>query len=149
MLADRFTHNSFDLVWAQNSVDHSYDPIGVIEQALCVVRLGCWVVLVHGTNEAVNENWSGLHQWNFCGENDDFVIWNRTSRVNVSQRLRPYADIRCRDDGKGVTAEFRKIAQLPPGPDLLTELPRLRLECARLREENDALRASLPQQTVP
>ncbi len=109
MLATRFAPESFDLVWAENSLDHSYEPVRIIEQALTVAKTGGFVVLSHARNEAVNANYDGLHQWNFDDEAGDFIIWNRESRVNVSKLLQSRAEIRTGGD-KGLVVSFRKTA---------------------------------------
>lgn len=78
-----FTENEFDIVLARNSIDHSYDPENII---LNMIKLSSFrVILIHAENEANNENWYGLHQWNFSLENGDFIISGKNGRVNFSK----------------------------------------------------------------
>ncbi|MBZ4418418.1 bifunctional 2-polyprenyl-6-hydroxyphenol methylase/3-demethylubiquinol 3-O-methyltransferase UbiG [Myxococcus sp. RHSTA-1-4] len=111
ILTTRFAPETFDLVWAQNSLDHSYEPVRIIEQALTLTKTGGYLVLAHARNEAVNENYQGLHQWNFDGEDGDFIIWNRQSRVNVSKLLQARAEIRARVDATFIEVSFRKTVR--------------------------------------
>jgi SAM-dependent methyltransferase len=111
LLDTRFAPETFDLVWAQNSLDHSYHPVRIIEQALTVAKTGGFVVLSHARNEAVNANYDGLHQWNFDDEAGEFIVWNREMRVNVSKLLQHRAEIRTQGDAKGLDVIFRKTVR--------------------------------------
>lgn len=93
LLLERFKPNSFDLAYAQNSLDHSYNPLLVIKNMLTLVKLNCYVLLEHAQNEAENENYIGLHQWNFDIENDNFIIWNKQFKHNVTKLLAPYGEV--------------------------------------------------------
>lgn len=112
-LSERFRPETFDLVNAMNSLDHSYDPVRIVEEALRVVKLGGRVVLRHNTNEAEREGYRGLHQWNFCGRGGQFVIWSKSSTTNISRRLRRFAATACTDDGQGVSVTLIKQAPMP------------------------------------
>ncbi len=100
LLAERFPKSSFDLVVATNTLDHSYDPIRIIENAVRICKPGAHVCLGHGVNEAQREHYTGLHQWNFCADGPDFVVWNRTVRFNLTQHLLPSARVMCTTDAK-------------------------------------------------
>jgi SAM-dependent methyltransferase len=108
LLAERFAPDTFDLVWAQNSLDHSYDPVRIVESALVVAKPGSKVVLAHKRNEGETEKYEGLHQWNFCAESGDFVIWNHQQKVNVTQSLRSLATVRCIERPDFILVEIRK-----------------------------------------
>jgi SAM-dependent methyltransferase len=92
-LTDTFAADSFDLVYAQNSLDHSYSPMTALDQMLAVVRPGRFVVTRHHRNEAVNGRYGGLHQWNFDVRNDKFVIWNKQERIDVASAFEDKADV--------------------------------------------------------
>lgn len=110
-LADLFGANRFDMVFCHNALDHCYNPVGAIEQMLAVVKPGMTVRLEHVQNEGVREHYVGLHQWNLAAEppgtpsderpatsdahGPNFVIWNPTSRVDVTARLHGRASVRC------------------------------------------------------
>ena len=90
-ITQRFPSNSFDFVYASNSIDHVYDPEQAILQMIEVVKKGCCVVLEHYENEAVNENYSGFHQWNFSQSAEgDFLISTKSTVLNMTLK---YADI--------------------------------------------------------
>lgn len=73
-ISEQFEANSFDLVHAQNCVDHSYDPMMAIHEMITVCKTKGIVLLRHEENEAEREGYSGLHQWNFVLENGEFGI---------------------------------------------------------------------------
>ncbi|HEV2781503.1 MAG TPA: methyltransferase domain-containing protein [Actinophytocola sp.] len=92
-----FPANYFDLVYCQNALDHVYDPLRGIHQMLEVVKPEHAVVLMHNVNEGEREEYFGLHQWNFCREQDDFVIWNGDGRTSVNASLAGIAEVRFED----------------------------------------------------
>ncbi len=96
LLRERFQPESFHLVYSQNALDHSYDPVAIIEQMVALALPGHYVVLEHRRNEGENERYRGLHQWNFDLDRGDFVIWNAQGRTNMTERLASQATIRCR-----------------------------------------------------
>ena len=92
-LCEKFAAGTFDLAYAQNTLDHSYDPAAGILQMIEVTKPGELVATAHPTNEALNERWQGFHQWNFYAENRDFKISNRTQVFSLSQLIRGRAEI--------------------------------------------------------
>lgn len=89
-LSELFCENHYDLVFARNCIDHSYNAEKAILEMLKVVKHDCFVLLAHIPNEAENENYKGLHQWNFDVKNGDFVISSKKSCTNFTKK---YADI--------------------------------------------------------
>ncbi|MCI4679248.1 class I SAM-dependent methyltransferase [Rhodoblastus acidophilus] len=87
-----FPPDSFDLVHCSNALDHSFDPVRSIEEMLIVAKPGGRILLSHVRNEGESGNYEGLHQWNFDADGEDFVIWNRSIRVNASQQFASYAN---------------------------------------------------------
>jgi len=94
-LCGMFAKNSFDFVYAKNCIDHSYAPLTAIEQMLHVVRPGCCIYLQHALNEAQNEGYAGLHQWNFFEKDGCFFIGNRDESYDVTKKLEQIADVKC------------------------------------------------------
>jgi SAM-dependent methyltransferase len=88
-----FAPDSFDLVNAQNCVDHMENPLAAIEGMLTVVRPGGWVVMDHAENEAEREGYRGLHQWNFTVSDGEFLIRGRPGVTNVTRHLAPRAAV--------------------------------------------------------
>jgi SAM-dependent methyltransferase len=98
-LLDIFPPSTFDLVYAENCLDHSYNPILCLQQMLAVVKPGCYVVTDHLTNEGKAENYHGLHQWNFTVEKwpfwrpERFVVWRPGIKLDVQEQLGELAKI--------------------------------------------------------
>lgn len=78
---------TFDLAYAVNALDHSYEPLAVIQAMLRATKPGGWVALDHYVDEAEHERYVGLHQWNFRAEDGCFVISSRTRRIVVNDAL--------------------------------------------------------------
>jgi len=57
--------NQFDIVHSSNAIDHSQNPLAVYMNMHRACRDGGIVVLQSFTDEAINENWEGFHQFNF------------------------------------------------------------------------------------
>jgi SAM-dependent methyltransferase len=83
----------FDLAYAVNALDHSYDPLAVIAAMLRATKPGGWLALDHYVDEAEYEGYVGLHQWNFRAEDSQFVIWNTDRRIVVGDALPDAAEI--------------------------------------------------------
>lgn len=127
-LLQKFPTNQFDLAHIRNALDHSYDPILGLLQMIAVVKPGGYVILAHNVNEAENENYEGMHQWNFCAEHDeqnrDFVIWNRSLRIGVNQLLKSIADLESlTQQDHFVMVVFKKRNNIPTEQlDMLVDL---------------------------
>jgi SAM-dependent methyltransferase len=95
-LTERFPPESFDLVFARNSIDHSFDPELAIGQMISVVKKGGYVLLEHQPNEAEGEHYTGLHQWNFSmSASGDFMIASRLRSVNMTRKYAAQCRITC------------------------------------------------------
>jgi len=79
--------DAFDLAYAVNALDHSYDPLAIIEGMLRATKPGGWLALDHYIDEAEYEGYTGLHQWNFCADDGRFIIWNKERRIVVNDAL--------------------------------------------------------------
>jgi SAM-dependent methyltransferase len=86
-LVDRFGRAAFDIAHAVNSLDHSADPFTIVSNMVAVVRPGGVVLLRHHRNEGENEQYEGLHQWNFDVVEGSLIFWNNAIRVDVSAGL--------------------------------------------------------------
>lgn len=94
-LLDQFGQESFDLAYASNSLDHSYNPLAIVDNMLQVVTRDGIVMLRHYRNEGRTGNYHGLHQWNFDILNGDLVIWNESQRHSLSTKFSDRARVRC------------------------------------------------------
>jgi len=96
-LLDRFEHNQFDAVTMNNALDHSLDPMLVLENLLAVCKIGKKVHLCHAVNEAEHEQYQWNHQWNINLDKEaDFILWSKNEQFNVTQELSAYANIKGR-----------------------------------------------------
>jgi len=111
-LSEQFPPGHFDIVFCHNALDHSYDPLGAIQQMLLVTRPGGCVRLEHAINEGEFERYTGLHQWNFCAQDGRFVIWNPATRIDVTQRLGSAVSMWCwaNPDGRWLTVQINRPA---------------------------------------
>ena len=115
-LVAQFGNDAFDVVHAQNCIDHTADPVRAIDEMVAVARPGGWVVLFHAENEGQREQYNQLHQWNFTCEDGAFVIRDRGGRtVNVTDRLAARCDVECSRIGESpsVVPEGMDEADVP------------------------------------
>lgn len=87
-LEEQFGRARFDFVFSHNALDHCYDPLLALRQMVAVAKPRAWIRLEHQQNEAEAEKYHGLHQWNFCEQGGDFIIWNKSARHNVTELFR-------------------------------------------------------------
>jgi SAM-dependent methyltransferase len=111
-LLERFPPESFDVAYARNSLDHSYDPLAIIRNMVALVRPGGLVVTRHVKTEGEHQAYSGFHQWNFDVEDGHLVLWNKATKHDVTEALCASATTEAfRDDEGGddwVIAVLRK-----------------------------------------
>lgn len=86
-LCEIFEENSFDLVHARNCLDHHYDAVLALTNMIKVTKSGGLIVLIHAENEAINNKWHGLHQWNFYIQDQDLKINNREHTYSVTELI--------------------------------------------------------------
>lgn len=96
-LTKQFSANTFDLIYARNSIDHAYNPEKAILQMIDILKNGSYIILEHRENEAIKEKYSGLHQWNFSSsEEGDFLISSQFKTTNVTRKYQNLAAIKCK-----------------------------------------------------
>ncbi len=94
-LHNLFAENSFDLVFARNSIDHSYSPENALLEMLRVVKKNCHVFMMHRPNEAITQNYGGMHQWNFSTEKGHFILSSKDGSVDLSKKYKGTYKIAC------------------------------------------------------
>jgi SAM-dependent methyltransferase len=105
-----FSADHFDLVYAQNSIDHCFNPLRAIRQMLKVVKPGCYVFLAHSVKEGKRENYIGFHQWDFYAEGGELFISNRKEVINLTRRIDRIATVNIElFEDSWVNARIRKI----------------------------------------
>jgi len=115
-----FAQDTFDIVVCSNALDHSRDPLLCVRQMFAVTRPGGWIFLWHYRNEAKEEGYAGLHQWNLDEERGDLVLWNREHRNSTRAALGPAAVVDTRPDPAVARAIITRIhkrdTSLPGNP---------------------------------
>jgi len=79
-LVAHFGRRTFDLAHIRNALDHSENPVTVVQQLIEVTKRSGFVIIHGFENEAITENWQGFHQWNIQFEERDLVITGRSGR---------------------------------------------------------------------
>ena len=104
-LTDTFCPDTFDLVYTRNCIDHTYNPERAILQMISVVKRNSYVLMEHKPNEGENENYQGLHQWNFSMNSDgEFTIASKKSSINFTRKYSSISKINCEmiyEEGEG------------------------------------------------
>lgn len=107
-LVEQFGHASFDLVTAQNCVDHMEQPLEAIRQMLLVARPGCFVVLSHFPEEGTHAGFVGMHQWDFTIEDGEFVMRGRRGAIRPAHELAALGSFACSFDGRFIRVHIRR-----------------------------------------
>lgn len=81
-----FVQGKFDLVYSRNALDHSYSPLKAVQSMIDICTTGGIVFFENVINEGANENYRGLHQWNFMPASDDLVIWTKDGNASLLGR---------------------------------------------------------------
>lgn len=100
--------DSFDLSHAVNCLDHCYDPVKAIREMIAVTKPGCYILLEHAPNEAETQRYQGLHHWNFCVEQDRFIIWRPGTRYDVADLVSDLGSVKATGLPAWVRIEIRK-----------------------------------------
>ena len=114
-LLDQFQENYFDIAYATNSLDHSYDPLLAIRQMFAVVKPQGYVYLWHFANVGVAEGYAGLHQWNFDIKHGDMILSNgRGIRYSLKTEFKNVGTLECEfqsfREHKAVVCKLKKLA---------------------------------------
>lgn len=86
-LVSAFGAGAFDIAHARNSIDHSANPLVVIENMAAAVGPGGSLVLHHYRREGEKAQYANLHQWNFDVEQGRLMIWGRRQTYDVATEL--------------------------------------------------------------
>ncbi|MDY3857903.1 MAG: methyltransferase domain-containing protein [Muribaculaceae bacterium] len=133
LLSTMYAEGSVDLVHVRNALDHSANPMAGILECMQVLRQGGVLYLHHHINEAEREAYRGFHQYNIDAQDGRLIIWNRSDRIDVADRLKAVAEVSCQIvDGQYVVAVIRKTGALPPDLYNPADAPRRALEMMNL-----------------
>jgi len=64
-LTKKFELNTFDITYSRNAIDHSYNPLQIIEEMIKVTKLNGYIILQVIMKEGSGSGWEGLHNWDF------------------------------------------------------------------------------------
>lgn len=113
-LRDALGARQFDVVHAQNSLDHTADPFAALEEMVALTRTGGFIVLLHEENEGRSELYHALHKWDFTCEDGRFVIAgpgrNGPSR-DVTAMLANRVEVECSIDGEEILVIMCKLPE--------------------------------------
>lgn len=73
-VCEHFGAESFDVVYAQNALDHCWDVLRALREIASVLRPGGRLVLRHMYRCGSRNNWQGLHKWDFFVARGKLVV---------------------------------------------------------------------------
>ncbi len=101
--------DTFDLVAARNTLDHSYDPVRAIGEMVRCAKPGAPLLLIHHRDTAEDEDYHGMHQWNFKAGDGTLVVWRPGVTTDVGAELAGRATVeRSWQDGAWEHVVIRK-----------------------------------------
>ena len=84
----QFGPDSFDLVFSENALDHTNDPVEALQQMVHVVKPGRYVYCEVYWNEGEGAGYDDFHNWNFDVHDGEVFIWNKDRRAwNITDFL--------------------------------------------------------------
>jgi hypothetical protein len=105
-----FGEGVFDMTFARNCLDHSYDAIAAVTSMIAATKLGGIIFLWHNQDEAEHLSYQGLHQWNFRLQNGELLVWKGSRELNVNQKFAGSLEVlRCDLEGDMIQAVYRKL----------------------------------------
>jgi SAM-dependent methyltransferase len=105
-----FGANIFDLAFARNCLDHSYNAIQAVVSMIEATKPGGIIFLWHNQDEAEHLCYQGLHQWNFRLEKGELLVWKGDKKLNVNQTYAGKLQVlRCELRDDMIQAVYRKL----------------------------------------
>jgi SAM-dependent methyltransferase len=105
-----FPPRSFDLIHANNCLDHSHDPVLAISKVFELLKPGCSFYLRHEENVADAAGYMGLHQWNFSIIDGSMIIAGRHGSTNMNSLLAGQAEIKSHKKDKFVVHIITRLS---------------------------------------
>jgi hypothetical protein len=105
-----FDDKSFEIIFAKNALDHTYNPILSISNLIDLLTVDGSIILEHYIKEGEYTNYQGLHQWDFYSENGNFYISNQDKNIvhNINS-LFPIIDIQTYLEKNKIINIIRKL----------------------------------------
>ena len=110
-LSKQFGENEFDLVYANNSIDHTANPVKALNEIHHVIKPNHYFYFSHFINEGEINKYYGLHQWNFYYKNDSLFLSNKTKDIdlNISNEFKHKYNIEISIVKRRIVAKFKKL----------------------------------------
>lgn len=86
-LVSQFGENSFDFIYASDSLDKTDDPIACYQQIMLVLKPGASAVTYHEANKAERHHYETVYQWNFSLKENRLLVWNHEGQWDVLEHL--------------------------------------------------------------
>jgi SAM-dependent methyltransferase len=105
-----FGRDQFDLTFARNCLDHAYDARLAVTNMIEATKPGGMIFLWHAQDEAENQNYDGLHQWNFTLRNGGLLVRNGSRVLDVNAAFGSSLKVvRCELVDGMIQAVYRKL----------------------------------------
>ncbi|MBD3341109.1 MAG: methyltransferase domain-containing protein [Candidatus Lokiarchaeota archaeon] len=79
-LLNHFERESFHIVFAQNSLDHSENPIKCFRNGVELLKKGGLIFVCSNIREGTRKCWAGIHNFDIYIENGDLFLENQQGR---------------------------------------------------------------------
>ena len=89
-LQELFFDNNFDLIYSQNAIDHSQDPISFIDSCYKVLKNEGLLILHGFIKEGTAARWLGLHNWNIEVKGNDLLLTDKAKKFNRYNLTKDY-----------------------------------------------------------
>lgn len=103
-----FPTDFFDLVVVREAIDHSYDPVRALREALKVTRINGTVWLGHKAHGGLIHQYLGTQKWNVDLWEGHPVIWNAHALHNLTDVFIGQAIVASKSSGDWVEILFVK-----------------------------------------
>lgn len=80
-LLDLFEEETFHIVFAQNSLDHTEDPIKCFKNAYSLLKKKGLLFVCSNIKEGTRTSWAGMHKFDIYVENDELFLANKKGEV--------------------------------------------------------------------
>ena len=77
----RFEKETFHIVFAQNSLDHTENPIMCFKNAYTLLKKGGLFFVCSNVKEGTRTSWSGMHKFDIYVENSDLLLANKKGEI--------------------------------------------------------------------
>jgi SAM-dependent methyltransferase len=89
----------FDIVHMRNALDHCHDPKKGFQNLLNATKKG-GILIIHGfVDEAISENWKGMHQWNITVKDNNLIISGKNGEA-LKEKSNILGTVKTLDTGK-------------------------------------------------